>query len=208
MVFHNESNYDYYFIIKELAKEFEGEFNCLGENTEKCKTSVLITEEFRRIAKYSSFFDCVRYLASSLSNIVDNLAEGIHKTKCKYGHDDKKCETCRIKYKNCLCCLEYTNVKDDSKLYKSLCCNRNHQKKFVENLKNRFANTYKLSNHGINEVILLLRKGIYPYEYMDDWEKFNETSLPEKEDFCSLLNVEDITDADHTNAERVYKDFG
>ena len=33
MHFHNESNYDYYFIIKELAKEFEGEFNSLGENT-------------------------------------------------------------------------------------------------------------------------------------------------------------------------------
>ena len=36
-VFHNGSNYDYHFIIKELAKEFEGEFNCEGENTEKYK---------------------------------------------------------------------------------------------------------------------------------------------------------------------------
>ena len=40
---------------------------------------------------------------------------------------------------------------------------------------------------------------VYPYEYMDDWEKFNQTSLPEKEDFDSHLNIEDITDADYTH---------
>ena len=42
---------------------------------------------------------------------------------------------------------------------------------------------------------------------MDDWEKFNETSLPEKEDFYSHLNIEDITDADYAHAKRVCKDF-
>ena len=42
---------------------------------------------------------------------------------------------------------------------------------------------------------------------MDDWEKFNETSLPEKEDFYSHLNMEDITDADYAHAKRVSKDF-
>ena len=43
-----------------------------------------------------------------------------------------------------------------------------------------FFNTYKFSKHDNNKFILLLRKGVYPYEYMDDWEKFNEVSLPEK----------------------------
>ena len=52
-------------------------------------------------------------MASSLSNLANNLSEGIHKIKCKYGHDNKKCETCRIKYKNCECFLEYENFKDD-----------------------------------------------------------------------------------------------
>ena len=47
------------------------------------------------------------------SNPVNNLSEGIHNIKCKYGHDDKKCETCGIKYKYCGCFLEYTNFKDD-----------------------------------------------------------------------------------------------
>ena len=42
---------------------------------------------------------------------------------------------------------------------------------------------------------------------MDIWENFNETSLPEKEDFYSHLNMEDITDADYVHTKRVCKDF-
>ena len=42
---------------------------------------------------------------------------------------------------------------------------------------------------------------------MDDWEKFNETTLPEKGDFYSHLNMEDITDADYAHAKRFCKDF-
>ena len=53
----------------------------------------------------------------------------------------------------------------------------------------------------------MLRKGVYPYEYMDDWEKFNETTLPEKEDVYSNLNMEDITDKDYMHGKRVFKDF-
>ena len=52
MVCHNRSNYDYHFIIKILAKEFEVESNCLGENTDKYKTSsVLMTKEVKRTDK-------------------------------------------------------------------------------------------------------------------------------------------------------------
>ena len=51
----------------------------------------------------------------------------------------------------------------------------------------------------------MLRKGVYPYEYIDGWEGFDETSLPEKEDFYSDLNMEDITDLDYTFAKKVWK---
>ena len=54
---------------------------------------------------------------------------------------------------------------------------------------------------------MILRKVIYPYEYMDDWKKFNEVSLQEKEGFYSHLHMEDITDADHKHAKRLCKDF-
>ena len=59
--------------------------------------------------------------------------------------------------------------------YKNLCCNENFKHKFDEKLKERFFNTYKCSNHNNNKFIVLLRKGVYPDEYVDDWEKFNET---------------------------------
>ena len=77
-------------------------------------------------------------MANSLSNLVNNLSEGIHKIKYKYGHDDKKCEICGIKYKFCNCFLEYMNVKDDLIEYKCLYCNKNYKHKFVEKLKNNF----------------------------------------------------------------------
>ena len=52
----------------------------------------------------------------------------------------------------------------------------------------------------------MLRKGVYPYDYMDEREKFNETTLPEKEEFYSNLNMEDITDADYIHAKGVCMD--
>ena len=62
-------------------------------------------------------------------------------------------------------------------------------------------------NEGINKFILLLRKGVYPYEYIDIWERFDETLLPDKRAFYSSLNMEDITDIDHRHAKRVFKNI-
>ena len=117
-------------------------------------------------------------MASSLTNLVDNLSKTIHRIKCKFGHDDKKCKTCRIKYKYCDCFLEYTNFKDDFIEYKCLYCKKHYQHKFDKNLEERFCNTFKFSNDDNNKFILLLWKGAYHYEYMNDWEKFNEDLLP------------------------------
>ena len=54
---------------------------------------------------------------------------------------------------------------------------------------------------------MLLRKGNYPYEYMDSWERFDETSFADKEAFYSSLNMENITDVDHRHAKRVFKNL-
>ena len=81
------------------------------------------------------------------------------------------------------------------------------KKKFDENIKKQFVNTYKFSNHDINIFLfLLLRKDIYPCECMNDWEKLNETSLSEKEDFYSH-SIWRITYADYAIAKIVCKDF-
>ena len=68
-------------------------------------------------------------------------------------------------------------------------------------------NTFNFSANDINKVVFFLRKNIYLYEYMDEWEKFNKTSLPKKEEFYSNLNMKDITDADYMHSKRVCKDF-
>ena len=53
---------------------------------------------------------------------------------------------------------------------------------------------------------MLLRKGIHPYEYIDSWERFGGTPLPDKEAFHSSLSMEAITSVDHRHAKRVYKE--
>ena len=87
IVFHNGSTYDYHFIIKELVKEFEGNFECLGENTKKYITfSVPIKKKIENkdmeITYKIKFIDSFRFMATSLSKLVDNLTEDIHGDKC------------------------------------------------------------------------------------------------------------------------------
>ena len=53
----------------------------------------------------------------------------------------------------------------------------------------------------------MLKKGVYPYEYMDDRERFNEAILPERKKFYSNLNIEDISDADYMYEKRVCKNL-
>ena len=62
-----------------------------------------------------------------MSNLADNLAEGIHKIKWKYGYGNKKQEACWIKYKYWECYLEYQNVAKNyiSIVYKCFCHNKN-----------------------------------------------------------------------------------
>ena len=168
VVLHRGSNYGYHFIIKELSNEFEGQFECVGENKEKYKT----------------FFVPIK---KEIIKIYKNGNET----------DETKCEVCG-------CFLEYKCVKDNLIIYKCLSCNKCYLKKLNEWLKKKFKNTFKFYDKDINKFVLLLRKGVYAYEYICDWEKFNETTLQE---FYSNLNLEDITDADYMHAKRVCKDF-
>ena len=80
-------------------------------------------------------------------------------------------------------------------------------KKLIERLIKKFPSIYQFCNGDLNKFILLLRKGVYPYEYMDSWEKFDETTLPPKEAFYSNLNLEDISDEDYAHAQKVWDVF-
>ena len=76
---------------------------------------------------------------------------------------------------------------------KCLSCNKDYSSKLDEKVKKWFKDTFQFPNNNVNKFILLLRKGVYLYEYIDDWEMFNESTLPEKGEIYSKLNMEDIT---------------
>ena len=82
VVFHNASPYDCRFIVKELAEEFKEQFQYLGKNTEKCITfSVPIKNN--NCKKYKiKLIDSFKFMSSSLSNLVDNLPDGLYNDKC------------------------------------------------------------------------------------------------------------------------------
>ena len=79
--------------------------------------------------------------------------------------------------------------------------------KHLGRLIKKFSNTHKFCNGGINKFVLLLRKSIYPYEYMNNWERFDEAALPNKEAFYSELDIEDITDEDYIHAQKAFEEF-
>ena len=205
IVFHNGSIYDYHFIIQELVKEFEGNFECLGENTEKYITfSVPIKKEIENkdleITYKIKFIDSYRFMALSLSKLVDNLSEGIRNNKCA----------------DCKSNLDYIKTKSEKLILECYNCKQRYKKKFNKELIKRFASTYEFCNNDttrsssserINKFILLLRKGVNPYEYMDNWERFNETSLPSKESFYGNLNMENIDDIDYRHGNNVFNKF-
>ena len=81
------------------------------------------------------------------------------------------------------------------------------KKEFNNELIERFANTYKFCDNDLNKFIMLLRKGVYPYEYKDGWDKFNEKIIPGKELFYSNLTLENISETDYAHANNVFKKF-
>ena len=110
------------------------------------------------------FIDSFRFKSSSLSSLLDNFSEGLHSDKCT-----------ESKY-----CLHYMTTKDEQLIFRCFECKKNYKKDFNKELIKRFANIYEFCNKDINKFILLLRKGVYPYEYMDSWKRFDETSFPDQ----------------------------
>ena len=97
-------------------------------------------------------------------------------------------------------------LKDNRLNYKCIECNERSAKS-VNDLIEKFPRTYKFCHGNLNKFILLLRKGVYTYEYMDSWKRSNETSLPPKKSFHSELHLEDISDKDYLHAQKVWDVF-
>ena len=130
-------------------------------------------------------------MSTSLSKLVDNLSEGLHNNRCA----------------DCKSCLDYMKNKDKKLIFRCFSCKMNYEKDFNKELIKRYSNIHSFCSKDLNKFILLLRKGVYPYEYMDNWEKFDETSFPDKESFYSSLNMENIDDIDYRHGNNMFKKF-
>ena len=199
IIIHNAS-YETHFTINQLAEEFKGELNCTGENMEKYIIfSVPIKKEGdngKKTAYKLRFIDSFRFMSTSLSELVDNMSGIFNSIECK---------SCIEKIKiNSECC--FVGLKNNRLIYKCKEC-KEEWKRPLNKLIENFPSIYQFCNGNLNKFVMLLRKGVYPYEYMDSWEKFDETTLPPKEAFYSNLNLEDISDEDYVHAQKVWGVF-
>ena len=99
---------------------------------------------------------------------------------------------------------EFIGFKNNRLNYQCKECNRlstNSINKLIE----KFPSVYQFCTGDLNKFVSLLRKGVYPYEYMDSWEKSDEISFSNKATFYSGLNLEDITDEDYEHAKKYGK---
>ena len=153
-----------------MAEEFKRERECLGENMEKYVSfSVPIKKEHNdgeTITCKIKFIDSCRFIASKLSDLVDNLSET----------NNKDCKRC-IERKNIKSECEFIGFKNNRLNYRCKECDGTSAKS-VNDLIKKLPRMYQFCNGDLNKFVLLLTKGVYPYESMYLWERFNETSLP------------------------------
>ena len=190
VIIHSGSNYDFHLTIKVLAKKFKSKMRWIGENAETCKTfSVEFQEDededeenddnkeednHKKAKTYRvGFIDSYRFIKSPLDKLVDNLSEINNNT----------CNKCKERTRTTQYC-KFVKLHEDKLMHECLSC-KNRSFKSINTLIRKFSNTFKLCGNDNEKFVLLSRKGIYPYEYMDNWNKCNETSLPSKEEFYS-----------------------
>ena len=176
-MFHNLSGYDAHLFIKELARKYGKEgMNVIAENSEKyisfslnIEVGTYVNKKGETVVKKIQlrFIDSFRFMASSLDKLSANLV-GVSNLLC----DDKECASD--------CSLE--NI-DENYVTHGKCpkcdvgCMRQLDKdSLIKNFKSMYT--------GDDEQFrLMLRKGIYPYEYVDSFDRFNEGELPPKDEF-------------------------
>ena len=185
--FHNLGGYDSHFIFKNLDKV-------------KCPDPQVIAKSMEKFVGFSignfQFKDSMQFLGESLEKLVQNLAAKAKLVSCEF-------------------CNYRKRKKDVEKHVK-----RVHKKEFkpkVENedvkLEHLFKNLYKRFQkkwkHLPKEAFeMLTRKGVYPYTYMDNFDKFKETKLPPRECFYNDLTKEHISNDDYEFVHKLWNTFG
>ena len=164
--------------MNQLVEEFKGELNCIGENKEKYITFSVPIKKKRNDGKTIAYQQRFIYSFKFMSTSLSELVENMSRNL-----NSIECKSCTEK-----------NRCDECK-------------KLIEGLIKKFPSIYKFCSGDLNKFILLLRKGVHPYEFMDSWENFDETTLRPKEAFYSNLNLEDISDEYYAHAQKVWDVF-
>ena len=201
-IFHNLSRYDAHLFIRELGKKFDtGKIGVIAENKEKYISfyvNVVVNKYLDKKGKEKEkkiqlrLINSMRFMASSLDALSNNLA----------GVSRMSCNECRER-------CDLTHIDEDYVAHgKCKKCYSGYSKRQLNKVSilNDFDNLRV--GHNDEQFRLLLRKGIYPYEYMSSSDKFKETKLPPKEAFHSNLNMSDISKYDYEHAQKVWKEFG
>ena len=167
----------------------------MGENSEKYIAFTVPFKKdinnYRLITYRLKFIDSFRLFASSLSNLVNNLVDQLY-SKCSH----------------CNNLLHYMLFKNNQIVFRCFECKKNIIKSFNNELTENFQNRRnQFCKNDKNKLLLLLRKGDYPYEYMDSWNKFNDDQASIINNFYCELTMENITNSDYRHAQRVLKMF-
>ena len=198
IMYHNLSGYDAHLFIKELGRKFNrGDIGVIAENKVKyisfnvkinVKLAGVRNEDGKEICKNIQlrFSDSCRFMASCLDKLASNL----------WGTSGIQCDKCKGN-------VELINISGD--YIASLGCERCRTKKTKaldeDDLKKNFKHTSRSLED--EKFRLMIRKGAYPYEYMNSWKKFQETSLPLKDAFYSRFNMKGISDQDYEHTKQV-----
>ena len=188
VIFHNASNYICFFIVKQVSEEFAGQFEYLEK---KWKIQNLLSTNKKARKWEDHIIQNKTHQASFLLSLTDNLAEGLHKGK----------------YNGRTSSHEYITANNGLLTFKCVDCKKTYEKNFNKDLSKISECTHQFCDGDINKCWIMFQKAVYPYEYINGWERFSETPLPTKKQFCSNLTMESIIDADYKNVKRVCKNF-
>ena len=203
VIFHNLSGYDAHLFVKNLGVS-QGKINCIPNNKEKyisftkeVEVSKTVDEEGKEVSvkRELRFIDSAKFMGASLASLVENLV-GVNDVRC----DAKQCEK-KV--------MEFRNI-DESYVAHFKCKKCGGGKTLelkADDLQEKFSNT---ANSFINidaQFRLLLRKGVYPYEWMDSLDKMKAEGLPPPSGFYSRLTGESITSDDYEHAKQVWNTF-
>ena len=185
---HNSKGYDTHLIMQQIAKYNDKKIECIPKTEEQ-----YITFSIGKL----QFLDSLAFMNSSLSKLVDNLAN-INKDAGKLEPEIEKFKI-TMKY-------FFEKVRDNELIYENGECIP-----ITESKQNK--NDFKICIKDHHEIVnnakfkLVIRKGVYPYDYMNSFDKFDEQSLPPIDAFYSKLTNEGIEENEYKHAQTVWQQF-